>query len=163
MKRTQRLVQLVGLASLILGLSAASLAQEQRIARKAVPAAVLAAFTEAYPRAVIKECSKEWDKGQTVYEIVSLEGKTRRDLIYSDDGKLILVEETMDVSEMPPAVKAALEKKFPGAKILRAEKVTKGAVVGYEFQIENNNKGRRRVPSMRTEVVFNSMGNEMKL
>ena len=148
-------VQRVVLASLILGLSASSLAQEQRIARKDVPAAVLAAFTEAYPKAVIKGCSKETDKGQTVYEIESVEGKTRRNIIYSADGKLILAEETLDVSEMPPGVKAALNKKFPGAKILRAEKVTKGTVVGYEFQIEHNGKT--------TEVVFDSMGNELKM
>lgn len=154
-KRPQRLVQLAVLASLILGLSASSLTQEGRIARKHVPAAVLAAFTEAYPKAVIKGYRKEKDKGQTVYEIESVEGKTRRDIIYSADGKLILVEETMDVSEMPPGVKAALDKKFPGAKILRSEKLTKGAVVGYEFQIKHN--------SRTTEVVFDSMGNELKM
>jgi hypothetical protein len=163
-KRIQTLVQVAVLASLILGLSASSLTQERRIACKNVPAAVLAAFTEAYPKAVIKGCSKEMDKGQTVYEIVSVEGKTRRDIIYSADGKLILVEESLDVSEMPPPVKAALDKKFPGAKILRSEKVTKGTVVGYEFQIENKSKRtRRRLPRLRTEIVFDSMGNELKL
>lgn len=155
MKYTQRLVQLVVLASLILGLSASSLTQERRISRKSVPAAVLAAFTKAYPKAMIKWCSKETSKGQTVYEIVSLEGKARRDIIFSADGALILAEESMDVSEMPPGVKAALDKKFPGAKILRSEKVTKGSVVGYEFQIKHNRKT--------TEVVFDSMGNELKM
>jgi hypothetical protein len=164
MKHTQRLVQLIVLASLILGLSASSLTQERRIARKNVPAVVLAAFTEAYPKAVIMGCSKETVRGQTLYEIVSVEGKTRRDLIFSADGELIVVEETMDVSEMPPGVKAALDRKFPGGKILRSEKVTKGSIVGYEFQIEDNSKKTRgRLPRMRTEVVFDSMGNELKL
>ena len=162
MKRTQKLVQLVVSASLILGLSAWSLAQEKRIPRRALPAPVLAAFTEAYPRAAIKRCFQETDKGQTVYEIESVEGKTRRDIIYAADGKLILAEETLAVSEMPPAVMVALDRKFPGAKILRAEKVTKGAVVGYEFQIEPKTP-RRRLPRMRTEVVFDSMGNELKM
>ena len=162
MKHRQRLVQLIVLASLSLGLSVSSTAQERLLARKNLPGAVLAAFTEAYPKAAIKRCFKETQKGQTVYEIESVEGKTRRDIIYSADGKLILAEETLDVSEMPPGVKTALDKKFPGAKILRAEKVTKGAVVGYEFQIEPKTT-RRRLPRMRTEVVFDSMGNELKM
>ena len=155
MKRTQRLVQLVVLATLVLGLSASALAQEQRIIRKDVPAAVLAVFAQAYPKATIKGYRKEMDKGQTVYEIESVEGKTRRDVTYSADGKLISVEETVNTNELPPGVKAALDKKFPGGKILRAEKVTKRTVVGYEFQIEHKGKT--------TEIVFDPTGNELKM
>ena len=155
MKRTQRLVQLVVLATLVLGLSASALAQEQRILRKDVPAVVLAAFAGAYPKATIKGYSKEMDKGQTVYEIESVEGKTTRDVTYSADGKLISVEESVNTSELPPGVKAVLDKKFPGGKILRAEKVTKGTVVGYEFRIEHLGKT--------TEIVFDPKGNELKL
>ncbi len=155
MKRTQRLVQFLVLPTLVLGLSALALAQEQRITRKDLPAAVLTAFAKAYPKATIKGYSKEMDEGQTVYEIESVEGKTTRDVIYSADGKLISVEESVSTSELPPEVKAALDKRFPGGKILRAEKVTKGTVVGYEFQVQHKGKT--------TQIVFDPKGNELKL
>jgi len=155
MKRTQRLVQLVVLASLVLGLSAPAPAQVQQLTRKDVPAAVLAAFETAYPKATIKRFIKEMDKGQIVYELETIEGKTTRDIIYSADGKMLLLEESVNLSDLPPAVKAALDKKHPGEKILRSEKVIKGSVTGYEFQIEHNGKT--------IEVVFDSMGNELKM
>ncbi len=155
MKRTPRLVHFVAFPALIVGLSASTLAQEQRIMRKDVPKAVLTAFAQAYPKATIKGYSKEMDKGQVVYEIESVEGKTTRDVIYSADGNLILVEESVNTSELPLAVKSALDKRFPGGKILRAEKVTKGTVVGYEFRIEHNGKT--------SEIVFDPKGNESKL
>lgn len=147
--------RLVVLGVLLLALAASALAREERVQRKDVPAAVLAAFAEAYPKATVKGYSQEVDKGQTVYEIECVEGKTRRDVTYSADGKLVLLEESVDTSELPPGVKAALDKKFPGAKILRAERVTKGKVVGYEFRVQHMGKT--------AEVVFDPSGNEMKM
>jgi hypothetical protein len=151
----QRVGQLAVLGTFVLGLSVSALAQEQKVLRKDVPPAVLAAFAEAYPKATIKGYSKEMHNGQTVYEIESVEGQTRRDAIYSSDGKLTLLEETLDPSDLPSAVKTALNKKFPGAKILRSEKVTKGAVVGYEFRVEHKGKT--------TEIVFDPTGKEIKM
>jgi len=155
MKRTQSLVQLVVLATLVVGLSGPSPAQERGLARKDVPQAVLAAFAQTYPKATIRGYFQEVDTGQTVYEIESLEGKTTRHVLYSADGKLILVEESVNTSELPAGVKAALDKKFPGGKILTSEKVTKGAVVGYEFQVEHG--GRT------AEIVFDPKGDELTL
>jgi len=155
MKRTQRLVQRVALAALVLGLSAPAPAQVKEITRKDVPAAVLAAFEKAYPKATIKRFSKEMEKGQTVYELETIEGKTTRDSIYSADGKMLILEESVNLSDLPPAVKAALDKKHPGAKILRSEKVIKGNVTGYEFLVEHMGKT--------AEAVFDPQGNELKL
>ena len=159
MNHTHKLVQLLGLAALVGGLSALALAQEeqeQQIKRKGVPVTVLEAFQKAYPNATIKGYSKEPEKetGQTVYEIECVEGKTMRDVTYSADGTLISIEETLEESELPPGVRAALDQKFPGGKIRKAEKVTKGAVVGYEFQIKHN--GRK------TEIVLDPEGNELE-
>ena len=155
MKPTRRLVPRVALAALVLGLSASAPAQAQQITRKDVPAAVLAAFEKAYPKATIKQFSKEMEKGQTVYELETIEGKTTRDIIYSADGSMLLLEESVNLSELPPAVKAALDKKHPGAKILRSEKVIKGSVTGFEFLVEHLGKT--------AEAVFDPQGNELKL
>lgn len=155
MIRITRLAQFLLLAALLLGLSAATLTQERQIRRKDVPAAVLAAFDSAYPNVKIKGYSQEMDNGQTVYEIESAEGDTTRDVTYTADGTLVSVEETVGASEVPPGVKAALDQRFPGGKIRKAEKVTKGAVVAYEFKIKHNGKT--------TEIAFDPEGNELKI
>lgn len=158
MKRPPKMVQLSIFTALALGLVVLLWAQdphEQQISRKGVPAAVLTAFEKSYPNATIKGYSKETDNGQVVYEIESVEGGTTRDVTYTADGTLVSVEETLDTSALPPGVKAALDTRFPGGKIRKAEKITKGAVVAYEFKIKHN--GRT------TEVAFDADGNERKM
>jgi uncharacterized membrane protein YkoI len=150
-----RLLQLLLLAVLLVSFGATTLPQEQQIRRKDVPAPVLAAFESAYPNVKIKGYSREPENGQILYEIESVEGKIKRDVTYTADGTLVSVEETVELSELPPGVKAALDQRFPGGKILKTEKVMKGDFVGYEFEIRHN--GRR------TEILFDAEGNETKL
>lgn len=128
---------------------------EQSITRKEMPAAVLAAFAKSYPKAKIIGYSKEVDEGKTVYEIESTEGATHRDVTYAADGTLVSVEESMDLSAMPAAVQQAVNKKFPGGKITKSEKVTKGTAVAFEFEIEFKGKT--------VEVVFDATGKETKI
>jgi len=154
MKRTQKLVPLLGLAALVLGLTATTLAGERQIERKDVPAVVLTAFAGAYPKAEIKGYSTEEENGQTVYEIESVEGLVARDVTYAADGTVVSLEETLDTSALPRKVKSALNKAFPKGKVLKAERITKGTAVTYEFQIEHNGQ--------KTEVVFDSEGNELE-
>lgn len=153
MKRIHKLVPLLALAALVLGLTAA-LAGERQIERKDVPAAVLTAFAGAYPKAEIKGYSTEEENGQAVYEIESVEGLVTRDVTYAADGAVVSLEETLDTSELPRGVKSALKKNFPKAKVLKAEKITKGTAVTYEFEIEHNGQ--------KTEVVFDPQGNELE-
>jgi len=154
MKRTQSLMPLLVLAALVLGVTAAPLAGERQIERKDVPAAVLAAFAGAFPKAEIKGYSTEEENGQTVYEIESVEGLVTRDVTYTADGAVVSLEETLDTSALPRGVKSALKKTFPKGKVLKAERITKGTVVTYEFQIELNGQ--------KTEVVFDPQGNELE-
>jgi len=155
MKHAPKLVQLLLPAALVVGLSVPYLAQEQQLKREQVPAAILAAFATAYPNAKIKGYSKEPENGQILYEIECVEGKTARDVTYAADGTLISVEETLDATEVPPGVKAALDRRFPGGKIRKTEKVIKGTVVGYEFEIKHKGK--------KTEIVFDPEGNELQM
>jgi len=154
MTRTQSLLQSVAVAALVVGLAAPAQPQVKELTRKDVPAAVLAAFEKAYPKATVKRFIKETQKGQTVYELETLEGQTTRDIIYAPDGRMLLLEESVSLSDLPPAVKAALDKKHPGAKILRSEKVIKGNITGYEFLVEHMGKT--------AEVVFDPQGKDLK-
>lgn len=154
MKPRKMLVQFLLLAALVCGLAAPSLARERQIGREEVPAAVLTAFAGAYPNATVKGYSTEKEKNQVVYEIESVEGMVMRDVTYAADGTVVSIEETLDKSALPREVKSALNKRFPKGKVLKAEKVTRGADVAYEFQVEDKGK--------RFEIVFDSEGNELE-
>lgn len=105
-----------------------------------LPAAVLSAFQTAYPHAVIKGTSKETEKGVTFYEIESIDGMMKRDLLYTADGKAVEVEEAMAPGALPPAVLQALAKVYPGCKILNAEDIAKGGQKFFELQIQVKGK-----------------------
>ncbi|MCI0410007.1 MAG: hypothetical protein L0191_15870 [Acidobacteria bacterium] len=155
MKRLLKPYLLLVATVVVLGLASSFLAQEQQVRRKGVPEPVLAAFEKAYPNATIKGYSKEKDDaGQITYEVECEEGKVNRDVTYLADGTLVSVEETVEPGELPSAVRTAVDSKFPGGKILKAEKIIKGEMVTYEFKIRHN--GRK------TEVAFDPDGNEVQ-
>jgi hypothetical protein len=107
---------------------------------KILPPAVLTAFKTAYPHAVIKGTSKETEKGVTYYEVESVDGQLNRDLLYTADGKAAEIEEAMAPADLPAAVRQTLDKEYPGAKILKAEKMTKGDQKLFELQIQLKDK-----------------------
>jgi hypothetical protein len=102
---------------------------------KILPAAVLEAFKTAYPQAVIKGTDKETENGVTYYEIESVDGEINRNLLYTADGKVFEIEEAIAPEALPAAVLQALDKAYPGYKILKAEVTTEGGK-SYELQIQ---------------------------
>src|SRR5262245_50467662 len=101
------------------------LAQEQKIACRTVPTAVRTAFEKEFPKAKIKHCSREVEKGKTAYEIASVDGETGRDVMFHADGTKISVEETIAFGSVPEPVQQVVKDKFPGGEIARAEKITR--------------------------------------
>jgi hypothetical protein len=134
--------------------AASALAEEQEISCDAVPKPVRAAFEKAFPKATIKECAKEVEKGKTAYEISSIEGGTRRDVLFYADGRLIVVEEAIPIDSTPDAVQRAVRKMYPGGDITLAEKITRDGAVLYEFRVKHRGK--------QVEIVFDPSGNEVK-
>ena len=129
-------------------------AQEKEIKRKDVPTAVLAAFAKTYPNAKAKEFSMETENGKTIYEIESVEGKTNRDLSYTEEGALVVIEETIGMDALPQPVQAALKKDFAKSAITRCEKVTEGPSTTFEVAMKSGKK--------KSEVVFNADGTIVK-
>ena len=111
------------------------MAGEKKITKKELPGTVLNAFERAYPKATIKGLAREDEDGKTCYEIESLDGKTRRDILYFANGKVAEIEEVVGENALPDAVKAAVTKEFPKGKISKAEKLTHDSVVEYEIHI----------------------------
>ncbi len=101
------------------------------------PEAVLTAFHKAYPAAVIGDISKETKGDQTYFEIESVDGKTRRDLLYFPDGKVFEIEEAIAVKDLPNSITKTIKDKYPDGEIHKAEKITRGDIAEYEVLVEN--------------------------
>lgn len=128
-------------------------AGERPIARKDVPAAVLAAFTKAYPGAKALGYSLDDSGGKQVFEIESREGSVRRDLSYLPDGTLDEAEEVIAPSDLPEAVQQAIQAGHPGARILRAERDTRGAAIAYEVVIASRGAKKEIVLDPEGKVI----------
>ncbi len=129
--------------------------KEARLAKKDLPAPVIAAFTKSYPKAVIKEVGSEMDDSTKVFEIESVDSGVKRTLTYSPDGGILEIEEVTVLANLPAAVRSAITKDYAKGKIERVEKVTKGDSTTFEILVS--------LDKVRTEVVFDSEGKTLEV
>jgi hypothetical protein len=127
---------------------------EKKIGRTDVPAAVIFAFEQAYPKAKIVGTAMETEDSVTFYEIESKEGKVNRDILYRADGTVKELEESLTKAQLPPAIKSALSSEYPEGKIQKAEKTTRDGAVFYEVHMKS---GKDRM-----EVVLDDSGKILK-
>lgn len=119
-----------------------------------VPKAVLSASQRAYPNAEARGWTRESSDGKTAYEVESVEGKIKRDILYDLDGNVLSIEESLNLNQLPDQVRVSLQKQYPIAKILKCEKIIKGSKVQYELLLK---KGKET-----QEVVLESDGKVSK-
>jgi hypothetical protein len=100
-------------------------------AHAALPAPILAAFQTAYPHATIKAAAREKENGKVVWEVESTDNGLGRDLLYTPDGSVLEVEEEVPSAQLPAPVTAAVKAQYPSARIVKGERVTRGASVSY--------------------------------
>ncbi len=115
-------------------------AQEKKITKKSVPAAVLASFAKAYPGAKVKGYAKEVENGKTYYEIESMNGKQSLDALYQADGTVAEVEEGVAPADLSKQVTDAVKATYAKGKITRAEKTTRGQETTYELRVASGKK-----------------------
>jgi len=135
------------------GTTLAPAQEEQTIRCDMVPAAVHTTFQTAYPKATIHDCSKEIEKGKVAYEISSIEDKTHRDILYHEDGTVIVVEEAIPSGDLPEPVRLAIGKKYPKGPITLAERLTRDSTVSYEIRLKHRGKT--------LELVYDPDGKEV--
>ena len=100
---------------------------------KDLPAAVQKTVQDVLKGAEIKNISKEVEKGVTQYEIETLLKGRHRDFNVDAKGKLIVVEEEVDIAVIPAPAKSAIEKRVAAGKLKMVESVDKGdGVMLYE-------------------------------
>lgn len=131
-------------------LAPAALAGEETIKKDAVPEAVIKAFEQAYPFVKVTEYEKEDRNGVIYYEIEGKIGKLKLEMVYTPDGKLYEIEQTIRLKKVPKAVIKAVKQAHPKAKIRKAELLTRGAETLYEIYLK---KGKEKL-----EIVLDPSG-----
>lgn len=108
-----------------LSLTAIALAQEEKIERKALPAAVEKTVAAQSQGATIKGFSQEKEKGRTYYEAEMTVNGRSKDVLIDADGAVVEIEEQVAFDSLPAAVKDGLQAKAGAGKLLKVESLTK--------------------------------------
>ncbi len=125
-------------------------AQEVRLREKDLPSAVVRSFHKTYPSAKITGAAREVENRKTYYEVESIDGTVTRNLLYTTDGRLTEVEESISFDRLPSNVSSSFLKEFPNARVNKVERLTRGKSVSYEFTV--NLRGSRQ------EIVLDTNG-----
>jgi uncharacterized cupredoxin-like copper-binding protein len=126
-----------------LSVAAGGSAQEKKIKRAELPAAVEKTVAEVSKGATIKGFSQETEKGKTTYEVEMVVNGHGKDVEMDASGAIMEVEEEVAMDTLAADVKAGLSAKATGGKILKVESLTKGGkLVAYEAVVETGGKRR---------------------
>jgi hypothetical protein len=124
------------------GRPVAGAAQEQKIARAALPPAVERAVTATSQGATVRGFTREREKGETYYEAELLVAGHHKDVLFDTAGAVVEVEEEVSLDSLSAAVRGALTTRAAGGKITNVESLSKrGRLVAYEAHVVR--KGKR--------------------
>lgn len=137
MKRTKLVLLMALLLLFIVGASA----QEKKIKKSDLPAAVQKTADEQSKGATVKGYNSEVEDGKTIYEVELAVNRHSRDVTISPQGEVVEVEEEVTLDSLPAEVRDGLQKKAGAGKITKVESLTKqGKLVAYEAQVRTNGK-----------------------
>jgi uncharacterized protein YxeA len=125
-----------------------AVAQEKKIQRSELPAAVEKTVQQESQGATIKGFNKETENGQTYYEAEMVVNGHSKDVLVDPNGQVVEVEEQVNFETLPAEVKAGLQAKAGEGKIAKVESLTKkGKLVAYEAQVRGGKQKEVQVGS----------------
>jgi len=130
-----------GLSALAFGASA----DEEKVPLDKVPAAVMKAVNDKFPKAELKEAAKETEDGKTLYEVSLKHDGHNYDVTLKEDGTFQEVEKEIKEADLPKPVAAAVKAKYAKASIEKAEEITKGDTKNFEVLLKDGDKSRELV------------------
>ena len=131
-----------------------AIAADSKLKLENLPAPVQATVREQTKNATLVGVSKEVEKGKTMYEVETKMNGKARDLMVDSAGKITSVEEEVDISAIPAAARAVIQKKATGGTVKRVEILTEGSSVAYEATIQIKGKN--------SEFIVNADGSAHK-
>ncbi|MBM4129576.1 hypothetical protein FJ250_00910 [bacterium] len=120
---------------LVAALGRPALGAPVRTVTNSVPAPVLGAFQDDYPKAEIRALASLAEGSKVSYEIEGLVGGLTLKAVYLADGTLVAVEEDIPSAALPEAVTAAVEERHPGSKIVKAVRNTRDGATTYLLRV----------------------------
>ena len=90
-----------------------------------MPKPVVETVKKRFPKAEVVSASKEDEDGKTVYEVQIKDGGAAIDVTVTPEGALLAIEKGIAAKDLPKAVTAALDAKYPKATFKTIEEVTK--------------------------------------
>lgn len=106
---------------------------EKKISKNALPAEVLRSFEEQFPTATIKGQSKRTTEGIVSYKIESVDSSGVCNVLLKPDGTIVEVQQSTPPDRLPQFVQDSVKTKFPAARIISAESITRDAHEEYEL------------------------------
>lgn len=131
------------IAGLGLGVAMHAHAAEKRVKQSELPAPVQKAVQEQSKGATIKGYSKDLEAGQVEYEVEMIVDGHSKDVSMAADGRILEIEEQIEMKELPTSVQKALTSKARSREIAKVESITKaGRLVAYEAQLKGMGRPR---------------------
>jgi hypothetical protein len=116
-------------------------AQEKKINRSDLPAAVEKTVAAQSQGAAVRGFSQEKENGQTFYEAELMVGGHSKDVLIDANGAVVEIEEQVELDSLPAAVKDGLQAKAGKGKLLKVESITKHEkLVAYEAKVTTGGK-----------------------
>src|SRR5437588_3144823 len=138
----QATLKFIGVVALALLFAMSGSAQEKKIKKSDMPAAVQKTADEQSKGATVKGYSTEVEDGKTIYEVELMVNGHSKDVSMSPEGAVVEVEEEVALDSLPAEVRDGLKKKAGAGKITKVETLTKqGKLVAYEAHL--NTKGKK--------------------
>lgn len=106
-------------------------------AQKTPPTAVSTAFSQKFAKAEkVKWDQEEANEWEAEFRLSGKEMSAS----FDPSGKWLETETELEKSELPAAVKSAVEKQYPGAKVGEASLIDSPEFSGYEIALKQNGK-----------------------
>jgi hypothetical protein len=138
MPRASTALKAVGLIAV---LTAHLMAQEKKINRSDLPAAVEDTVAAESRGAVIRGFSIENENGHTFYEAEMTVSGHGRDVLIDKSGAIVEVEEQVPFESLSPSVREGLQAEAGKGKIVKVESITKhDRLVAYEAKVLTGTK-----------------------
>ncbi len=116
---------------------------EKKLQLKNLPAAVKATVEEQSKGATIRGLAKEKENGKTVYELELKVDGHNKDMMIDASGKILSIEEQVELKDLPSSVQAEIVKQTGKGKISIIESLTEnGALTGYEALIKTGGRSK---------------------
>ena len=121
----------------------------KEISETDMPKAVLTAFKNSFPAAVVQQCIKDKKDGKRVYEISFTVSDKNMEVRYARNGNLLKTEEIINSDSLPGNIKMAITNSFEEPRIKKTAKVKMGNQLFYDVKLSCNREGWQTARAIR--------------